>query len=284
MKKVIILITLVFTQISMAQSNESVHLWPNEVPNEKELKQEHELSDDDRNKVIRYSKVTDPDFLVFEPIKANKLRAAVIVCPGGAYNVLSTNLEGSEVAQWLNSLGFTAFVLNYRVPQKQLGALNDIQRAIRMIRKDAEKYNIEPDKIGVLGFSAGGSLVARASTQFTFESYSKIDEVDNLSCRPDFSMLVYPAYLDHGENNSLTPEIKVTKDTPPFFIFGSATDVKYRHSCTVMAAALYENNVPVDVHIIQEGGHGFGLRPGNLAAKMWPQLAEKWLERVLDKI
>ncbi|WP_282135417.1 alpha/beta hydrolase [Seonamhaeicola maritimus] len=282
MKKVIILITLVFTQISIAQSNESVHLWPNNVPNEIEPKQEHEISDNKKNKVIRYSKVTNPDFLVFEPIKSIRSRAAIIVCPGGAYNVLSTNLEGSEVAQWFNSLGYMAFVLNYRVPQKQLGALNDIQRAIRIIRNDAEKYNIDPDKIGVIGFSAGGSLVARASTQFTIESYDKTDEADKLSCRPDFSMLVYPAYLDHGENNTLTPEITVTKDTPPFFIFGSATDVKYRHSCTVMAAALYENNVPVDVHIIQEGGHGFGLRPGNKAAKMWPLLAEDWLEKILE--
>ena len=278
----VLFFVLIIAQMSIAQNNESVRLWPNEVPNETEPKQAHEVSDNRKNKVIRISKVTDPDFLVFEPVKANKSKGAVIVCPGGGYNILAINLEGTEVAQWLNSLGYTAFVLNYRVPKKQLGALNDIQRAIRIIRNDADKYNIDPNKIGVLGFSAGGNLATRAATLFTTDSYEKIDEIDNLSCKPNFAILVYPAYLDHGENRSLTPEIKITEETPPFFIFGSASDVNYRHSCTVMAASLYDNNIPVDLHMTQEGGHGFGLRPGNLAAKMWPRLAEGWLEKILE--
>lgn len=280
MKRILFLI-LILTQITVAQTNKSVHIWPNEVPNETEPKQEHEISDNKTNRVTRISKVTDPNFLVFEPIKANKSKGAIIVCPGGAYNVLSINLEGSEVAQWLNSLGYTAFVLNYRVPQKQLGALNDIQRTIRIIRNDAAIYNIDPNKIGVLGFSAGGSLATRAATLFTTDSYKKTDAIDNISCKPNFAILIYPAYLDKGDNRSLTPEIKIAENAPPFFIFGSATDVNYRHSCTVMAAALYDNNIPVDLHMTQEGGHGFGLRPGNLAAKMWPRLAEDWLEKIL---
>ncbi|WP_299553144.1 alpha/beta hydrolase [Seonamhaeicola sp.] len=278
MKKVFVLITLIFTQVVIAQSN--VYLWPNDVPNETEPKQAHEISDNKKNKVIRYSKVTNPDFLVFKPVKAHKSKGAVIVCPGGGYGVLSTNLEGTEVAQWLNSLGYTAFVLHYRVPQKQLGALNDIQRAVRMIRHNAETYDIDPDKIGVLGFSAGGSLSARAATLFTSDSYKKSDAIDAISCRPDFAVLIYPAYLDKGENRSLTPEIKIPENAPPFFIFATADD-KYGNSALVMTTALRDHKIPVDLHFIQNGGHGYGLRPGNEAAKMWPRLAENWLEKIL---
>lgn len=280
MMRALVFSVFMFTQIVMAQSNETVSLWPDKVPNETVPKQAHEISDNNKNKVIRFSKVTNPDFLVFKPIKANASKGAVIVCPGGGYSVLSSNLEGTEVAQWLNSLGYTAFVLHYRVPQKQLGALNDIQRAIRIIRKDAEIYNINPDKIGVLGFSAGGSLSARAATLYTSDSYEKTDAIDSISAKPNFAVLIYPAYLDKGDNRSLTPEIKIPEDAPPFFIFATADD-KYGNSALVMTTALRDHKVPVDLHFIQNGGHGYGLRPGNPAAKIWPRLAENWLEKIL---
>ncbi len=281
MKQILIIVVLVITQIALGQSTKSVYLWSNEVPNETSPKQEHEISDNNSNNVIRYSKVTNPDLLVFKPSKANASKGAVIVCPGGGYSILATNLEGTEVAQWLNTLGYTAFVLHYRVPQKQLGALNDVQRAIRIVRNNADKYDIDANKIGVLGFSAGGSLSARAATLFTSDSYKKVDKTDHISCRPDFAILVYPAYLDKGENRSLTPEIKITKDTPPFFIFATADD-KYGNSALVMTTALRDHNIPVDLHFIQNGGHGYGLRPGNEAAKLWPRLAENWLEKILE--
>ncbi|TXE07026.1 alpha/beta hydrolase [Seonamhaeicola algicola] len=279
MKRFLILSFLV-SQIVMAQKT-SIPLWPNKVPNETAPKQVHEISNNTKNNVIRISKVTNPDFLVFKPIKAHKNKGAVIICPGGGYNVLSINLEGSEVAQWLNSLGYTAFVLNYRVPQNELGALNDVQRAIKLIRNNANNYNINPNKIGVLGFSAGGSLSARAATLFTSNTYTKVDDTDDISSRPDFAVLIYPAYLDRGENRSLTPEIKIPDNAPPFFIFATADD-PYGNSALVITTALRDHKIPVDLHFIQNGGHGYGLRPGNMAAKMWPRLAENWLERILE--
>jgi acetyl esterase/lipase len=168
--------------------------------------------------------------------------------------------------------------LEYRVPQNPLGALNDIQRAIRVVRGKANEYDLHPDKIGVMGFSAGGSLCARASTQFVKASYGPTDTIDRLSCRPDFSMLIFPAYLDKGDNRSLTPELTISETTPPFFIFGAADD-KHANSSLVMATALRDNKVPVELHLLSNGGHGYGLRTGNVAAETWPVLAKKWLRQ-----
>ncbi|WP_165732093.1 alpha/beta hydrolase [Polaribacter sp. 20A6] len=267
--------------LSQAQARDTIFLWPNKVPGEIDVKHTAIKSKNTKGNVIRLSKVTNPSLIVFKPEKANKSGAAIIVCPGGGYNILAVDKEGYEVAEWLNKLGYTAFVLQYRVPQKQKGALNDIQRAIRFVRSKSNEYQLDSNKIGVIGFSAGGSLCARASTLFKEVSYSKIDAIDQLSCRPDFSMLIYPAYLDKGKNRSLTPELKISNNTPPCFIFGTADD-KYGNSSLVMTSALRDNNVPVELHYQYKGGHGYGLRAGNVAAENWPSLAEDWLRRMVD--
>src|SRR5690606_6219978 len=195
------------------------------------------------------------------------------------YHILAWDLEGLEIAQWLNHLGFTAFVLEYRVPTKQEGALMDIQRAIRLVRSRAGEWDLDPDKIGVMGFSAGGSLSARASTGFNKKTYDIIDRSDEVSSRPDYSLLIYPAYLDQGENRSITPELTVDKSTPPMFIFATADD-PYANSALVMATALRDAKVPVELHLLPYGGHGYGLRKGSEAGETWPVLAEKWLNKV----
>ena len=266
--------------LSQAQARDTIFLWPNKVPGEIDVKHTAIKSKNTKGNVIRLSKVTNPSLIVFKPEKANKSGAAIIVCPGGGYNILAVDKEGYEVAEWLNKLGYTAFVLQYRVPQKQKGALNDVQRAIRLVKSKSDIYKLNPNKIGVMGFSAGGSLCARAATLFKEDSYSKIDSIDYQSSRPNFSMLIYPAYLDKGENRSLTPELKISGNTPPSFIFGTADD-KYGNSSLVMATALRDNHVPVELHYQYKGGHGYGLRSGNVAAERWPALAENWLKRMV---
>jgi acetyl esterase/lipase len=277
--KFLILTIMMQSCLSMvqAQPGDTIYLWNDKVPGETEAKHEPLKTENTEGGVIRLTNVTNPSLLVFEPEKQNDSGVGIIICPGGGYQILAIDLEGYEIAKWFNSLGYTAFVLQYRVPNKKEGALNDIQRAIRMVRGNAEKYNLNSDKIGVLGFSAGGSLCARASAMFKTDTYKKTDWIDESSCRPDFAMLIYPAYLDHGENHSITPELHITKDTPPFFIFGTADD-KHGNSALVMSGALRDNEIPVELHLLSKGGHGYGVRSGNVAAETWPNLAAKWLK------
>lgn len=267
------------SQTASLQNIEIIHLWPNEVPGENARKHKSIITDDTKNNVTRLTDVTDPILEIFEPDSSIKNGASVIVCPGGGYNILAIDLEGYEIAKWLNSIGYTAFVLQYRVPKKREGALMDVQRAMRIVRSNASNWNLDPNKIGVLGFSAGGSLAARVSTNFKVETYKKIDEYDEVSNRPDFAVLIYPAYLDKGENNSLTPELKLSKETPPMFLFATADD-HHANSAIVMAGALRNNKTEVELHILPTGGHGYGLRKGIDAAEKWPMLTESWLQKL----
>jgi acetyl esterase/lipase len=155
----------------------------------------------------------------------------------------------------------------------------DIQRAIRIVRSGAKKWEIDPDKIGVIGFSAGGSLAAVAATRFNEETYATIDQIDALAARPNFALLIYPAYLDNGENRSLTPELTITDKTPPTFIFATADD-RLANSALVYAGALRDSKIPVELHLLPVGGHGYGMRKGNAAAETWPKLAEVWLNNL----
>lgn len=273
-----LIVMLSFSSLIHAQAGNTIYLWPDEVPGEKEAKHAPVQTDNTTGDVIRLTDVTNPSLKVFEPVKQNNSGAAIIICPGGGYNILSFDKEGTEIAEWLNELGYVAFVLQYRVPKKEKGALNDIQRAIRIVRDQSEKYNLDPGKIGVMGFSAGGSLCARASTRFTEDSYPEADHIDTISCRPDFSMLIYPAYLDRGNNRSITPELNISDKTPPFFIFGTSDDT-HGNSSLVMATSLRDKKIPVELHLLAEGGHGYGLRSGNIAAETWPSLAKNWLKR-----
>jgi len=280
MRKLFILFVLLFFYpLSYAQERPIIHLWPAKVPGETEEKQPAEISGNDKGKVTRVSKVTNPLLEVFIPENPNG--SAVIICPGGGYYILAIDKEGYEIAEWFNEMGITAFVLQYRVPKKEAGALQDAHRAIRIVRSRADEWNINTDQIGILGFSAGGSLSARASTRYEEVTYPKVDQADDLSARPDFTMLIYPAYLDKGPDRSITPELNVTGITPPMFIFATADD-KHGNSSLVMAQALQDHKVPVDLHFLATGGHGYGLRPGNIAAETWPNLAEKWLQRLLE--
>lgn len=264
-----------------AQKKEVIYLWPDKVPGEQKEKLPPVISSPGADNVIRYEEVTNPLIEVYLPeVSANK-GAGVIVCPGGAYRILAYNKEGTEIAEWLNRLGYAAFVLQYRVPDKREGALQDAQRAIRIVRANASRWNIDPGKVGIMGFSAGGSLSARSATQFNRRTYTPVDKTDSLSCRPAFALLIYPAYLDQGPGNTLTPELTLTPETPPFFIFQTADDT-YGNSAIVMTGALRMAKIPVELHVLPSGGHGYGLRPGKEAAETWPLLAEKWLKKITE--
>lgn len=253
-----------------AQESER-NIWPDKRPAEvvlKKGKMKQTMGEDD---ILRIQQMPVPTLQKFPVVKSPKGKV-VIVCPGGGYQILAVNHEGTEIAQWLNALGYTAYVLRYRVPDNREGALQDVQRAIRIARAE------NPGKqVGVMGFSAGASLTARAATRFQSPSYTATDETDTQSARPDFAALIYPAYMDEGENHTLTPELTITEQTPPFFVFQTADD-HYGNSALVISQALRNHKIPVQLHIYEKGGHGYGLR-ANLAeaASKWPKLMEEWL-------
>ena len=272
---------MLLTVCSFSQNNTLVYLWPGKVPGEVKEKQPPVIAASKNDNVLRYSEVTDPAIEVRLADPANTNGCGVIVCPGGGYNILAYDKEGTEIATWLNKLGYSAFVLQYRVPGKRDGALQDVQRAVRIVRENADHWKLDPEKIGVMGFSAGGSLSARASILFNKKTYQPVDKADSLSCRPSFTMLIYPAYLDQGPNQTLTPELQLNKEVPGMFIFQTADD-PYGNSALVMATSLRNAKIPVEMHLMPSGGHGYGLRPGLTASEMWPKLAGNWLNKILE--
>lgn len=276
---IIFMLMLAPYAMTQAQHKETIHLWPGAVPGETGARHPAVATPDTSNSVVRLTDVTDPVLEVYPANPAHAKNIGVIVCPGGSYSILAINLEGYEIAKWLNQLGYTAFVLQYRVPKKEAGALQDAQRAMRIVRSRAKEWKLDPEKIGMMGFSAGGSLTARTSTQYNVKTYTPVDKADSLSARPAFGMLIYPAYLDKGEGRKLTPELTIDKQTPPMFLFATADDY-FGNSALVMAGALRDAGVAVELHFYAKGGHGYGLRPGNSAAEVWPSLAAKWMEHL----
>jgi acetyl esterase/lipase len=229
------------------------------------------------NGLIRVSDVSNPTLEIFKAPNATGPVPAVIICPGGGYGILAYNAEGTEAAAWLNKIGITGIVLKYRVPKNRDGAFMDIQRAMRLVRQNAAQWGVRPDKLGVLGFSAGGHLAARLSTNFSTPAYPAIDAADTQSCQPNFALLVYAAYL--SEQNKLVPEIAVTSAVPPTFICVAADDARHAVDCLLYDSALAAANVPQELHVYPRGGHGFALR-SNLEAKVWPTQAAAWLHTI----
>lgn len=212
--------------------------------------------------VIRLTHISKPTLTFYPAKKSDKPSLVVIVCPGGGYNILAFDKEGTEVAGWLNSIGISAAVLKYRVPNNREGALEDARRAVRLVRDKSKDWNIAPNRIGMLGFSAGGHLVAACS---------------NSDDRPDFSVLVYPAYLFKQGSIELIDKIKVDSTTPPAFVVQTSDDKHHYRSSLAYAAALDAQGVPVELHLFAKGGHGYGLRPSKRPISNWPTLCEAWM-------
>lgn len=233
-------------------------------------------------------KVSRPTMTVYPP-QGRNTGAAVVVFPGGGYNVLAIDLEGTEACDWLTSKGITCVLLKYRVPCEKVGpyrdcptALHDAQRTIGLVRLQAAQWHIDPRKIGVLGFSAGGHMVAAVSTHFDKRAYASVDAADKVSCRPDFAVALYPGHLAVPETNfALNPDIRVTKQTPPTFLLQAEDDpVDPVENSLVYYAALRKAGVPAELHVFAKGGHAFALRPTESPITRWPALVEAWLRTI----
>jgi acetyl esterase/lipase len=235
--------------------------------------------------VIRLGSVSVPTLTVYAP-KTKNTGAAVVVFPGGSYQILAIDLEGTEVCEWLNSVGITCILVKYRVPNsgpypKSSAALQDAQRAVGIVRSHAKEWQIDPARIGVLGFSAGAHLSAALSTHFDQRLYDPVDDADKTSCRPDFAVIVYAGYLALSEQGMApNPEIHVTSQTPPSFIVQAEDDPVHVENSTVYFLALKNANVPAELHLYAKGGHGYGLRRTELPVTAWPKLAETWLQTI----
>jgi len=261
----------------------TIVLFPAGAPGEKgDIEAEHEQPLRPGDDTIRTANVTAPTLTVFRPAAEKNTGAAVIICPGGGYSILAWNKEGTEVAEWLNTIGVTGIVLKYRVParkgqERHAAPLQDAQRAIGLVRQQAKELAIDPQRIGILGFSAGGHLAATASNNYEKRTYDRLDAADELSSRPDFSLLIYPAYLAGKADNALPPELKVTANTPRTFI-AMTEDDGVRVECALFYyLALKNAKVPVEMHLYPTGGHGYGLRKSEHLISTWPQRAEEWL-------
>jgi acetyl esterase/lipase len=237
--------------------------------------------------VIRLGNVVTPTITLYKAKGAsNGPRPAVLVFPGGGYRILAIDLEGTEVCDWLNSTGMDCVLLKYRVPDtgpypKSDAALQDAQRAMGLVRLHAAEWGIDPNRLGVLGFSAGGHLSAAISNLYEKRLYEPIDDADKLSCRPDFSVVVYPGYLALSDQNfAPNPDIHPTANTPPTFIVQAEDDPVHVENAVVYFMQLKNAKVPAELHVYAQGGHGYGLRRTALPVTTWPQEVEKWLHTI----
>ena len=237
--------------------------------------------------LIRLGNVSSPTLTLYKP-NSGKSGAgpAIVVFPGGGYQILAIDLEGTEVCDWLNSIDVACILVKYRVPNtgpypKSAAALQDAQRALGIVRRHAAEWHINPDHVGVLGFSAGAHLAAALSTHFDKRLYDAVDPADQLSCRPDFALIIYPGYLaNSAENMAPNPEIKPTAQTPPTFIVQAEDDPVHVENATNYFLQLKSAKVPAELHIYAEGGHGYGLRRAALPVTTWPDTAAIWLHTI----
>jgi acetyl esterase/lipase len=235
--------------------------------------------------VVRLGNVSSPTLTLYAP-KSKNTDAAFVVFPGGGYRILAIDLEGTEVCDWLNAAGITCVLLKYRVPDtgpfpRSSAALQDAQRAVGIVRSRAAEWHIDPKRIGVLGFSAGGHLAAAISTHYDQRLYPPIDAADRQSCRPDFAIVIYPGYLAIAEKNfEFNPDIPVTASTPPTFLVQAEDDPVHVENVIDYFTQLKKAGVPAELHVYSKGGHGYGLRPTDLPVTHWPQLAATWLNTI----
>ena len=277
--------------IQAGEPAHTVRLWPAKGPGDGAPKEtERDLTKVDEGKVagqrlIRLGHVWNPTLSVYKPAPEKDTGASVLVCPGGGYHILALDLEGTEVCEWLNSVGVTGVLLKYRVPrregrEKHEPALQDAQRAMGLLRQNAKEWGLDPARVGVLGFSAGGHLAAVLSNNHDRRSYPRVDAADDQSCRPNFSVLVYPAYLTQPEKgDAVAPELPVSTNTPPTFVVITQDDPVRVENVLGYVHELQRKKVPVELHLYPKGGHGYGLRRTELPVTRWPEPATEWMRQ-----
>ena len=301
LKKLFIICILNFALLSSSTYSQTViPLYPDAIPNSKGTP-DSETSEINADGILIISKVSRPTLSIYLPSKKTNTKAAVIICPGGGYSVLAAGHEGADVAKRFNEMGIAAFVLKYRIPDtlttlnKSIAPLQDAQRAIQIVRENARLYGIKKDKIGIMGFSAGGHLASTAGTHFE-KAY--IDNPKRTSLRPDFMILVYPVitftkeFTHTGSRDQLlgkdaapelmkefSNELQVTPKTPPTFLVHAKDDPVSVQNSIVFANALKENKVPVELYLYEKGGHGYGMNNKTSEVK-WMDLVSEWMEKM----
>jgi acetyl esterase/lipase len=283
-------VMMTMTAVRAAKAPLVADLWRGTPPGEKgSVGEEQDLTKPGENlvggrRVIRLGNVSTPTLTVYRPKKELDTGAAVVIAPGGGYHILAWDLEGTEVAEWLNSIGVTGVVLKYRVPRRPgdpqdvppVGPLQDAQRAVSMVRSHAAAWGIDPHRIGMLGFSAGGNLTVRTATRAE-RAYTPVDDVDKVSSRPDFQILIYPAYLANAEGP--LPWLRVTKETPPAFLAHAGNDPISVENSVHYYLGLTRAGVAAELHVYPEGGHGYGLRATQDPVTSWPARCAEWMKR-----
>lgn len=274
-----------------APGHVTLPLWPNGVPGAPtNPRAEIDTTKPTDNLIagkplVRLGNVSSPTLTVYAP-KGTATRPAVVVFPGGGYQILAIDLEGTEVCTWLNSINVACVLVKYRVPNtgpfpKSAAALQDAQRALGMVRQHAAEWHIDPNRVGVLGFSAGAHLSAALSTHFDKRLYDSIDGADQLSCRPDFAFIIYPGYLANAaQNMAPNADINPTDKTPPTFIVQAEDDPVHVENATVYFLQLKAAKVPAELHVYADGGHGYGLRRTAQPVTTWPDTANIWLQTI----
>jgi acetyl esterase/lipase len=277
-----------------SQGHTQVPIWPKEPPDAQPVAGPEEMKTlkdpliSGGKPWIQIDNVSQPTMTVYSP-RGKNTGVAVVVFPGGGYKVLAIDLQGTEICDWLTSKGITAVLLKYRVPTPRLGAyaesaqaLEDAQRTVGLVRFHAAEWHIDPQKIGVIGFSAGGHMVTAVSTHFDKRLYPAVDAADKESCRPDFAIALYPGHLSKDDENcELNPNVPVTSNTPPTFLLQAEDDpVNSVNNSLVYYIALKDAGVPVEMHLYAQGGHAFGVRRTKFPITDWPNLVETWLKTI----
>jgi acetyl esterase/lipase len=275
-----------------APSHETLALWPHGVPgSQRRPSPEKDISGLAKmptggKPVTRLTDVSSPSITIYQPPTDKQTGAAVLVFPGGGFRYLVIDKEGTEICAWLNSLGITAILVKYRVPDtgpypEADAAFEDGQRAVGLVRTHAAKWHIDPHRIGVMGFSAGAHLAAVLSNLCGKRIYKPVDMADQITCRPDFAAIIYPAWLDiPGQPLALNPAIPIDPDGPPAFILQAENDPVHVENSVTYFLALKRANIPAEMHIYAEGGHGYGMRAIGKPISNWPQLAAVWLRTI----
>ena len=281
----ILLLIVLLTAGLSAKHGEPIRVWPGEAPNEPvgiESKKAKAVTGSDG--VIRIPYVDTPELFHFPAPPDKSTGTCIIVCPGGGYGKLAWNKEGTEIAAWLNTLGVEAVVLKYRVPRRDREKphpwpLQDLQRSIRIVRSKAVDWKIDVERVGVMGFSAGGHLCAMASSYYGEQSYKPIDVIDKLDARPSFVSFIYPAYLGNARQDStkLDSLVKIDAKTPPTFIAITHDDGDRGIFAALYYAELKRHRVSAELHVYSKGGHGYGLRASANPVSTWPARMEDWL-------
>ncbi len=287
----IVLSLAVFGSATAAEpSVVALKLWPSTPPGDENVTlppEADQTKPEDRliagRPIIKLGNVSTPLIEIHRPPAGEANGAAVIVCPGGGHYILAWDLEGTEVAAWLNTLGVTAVVLKYRVPsrtretQRWQAAVQDAQRAVRLVRANAENWQIDPQRIGILGFSAGGETAALASLLYEKNHYEPIDDIDRVSARPDFALLIYSGGLYDEKKKALPDHVVVPAGAPPFFFAHAWDDRVSVQNALLLGSALKEKGISASLHLYPTGGHGYGLRPTDEPVTTWPARAEEWM-------